>query len=58
MNGVARFVLLLALGLWIGTIASVSFLVAPVAFTILAPAQATTFKQAMETSTGLRELAD
>ena len=40
MNGVARFALLLALGLWIGTIATVSFLVAPVVFTILAPAQA------------------
>ena len=40
MNGVARFALLLALGLWIGTIASVSFLVAPLAFSVLAPAQA------------------
>jgi len=40
VSGVARFALLLALGLWIGTIASVSFLVAPLAFRILAPAQA------------------
>ena len=40
MNGVARFALLLALGLWIGTIASVSFLVAPVVFVVLGSAQA------------------
>ena len=40
MSGLARFALLLALGLWIGTIASVSFLVAPVAFRVLGPAQA------------------
>jgi len=36
----ARFVLLLALGLWIGTVACFSFLVAPVVFTVLGPAQA------------------
>ncbi len=40
MSGLTRFALLLALGLWIGTIASVSFLVAPIAFAILGSAQA------------------
>jgi hypothetical protein len=40
VNGLTRFTLLLALGLWIGTIACVSFLVAPVTFRLLAPAQA------------------